>query len=116
MTARVTAVPTEPVQQSGQPDPWAVGMKALDTLGRLVESQSADKPHGGEPVRMAILAAVLTSALLWGAHEVLGGRAAAERSERLEARVERLEQMQTDIRIDLAAIARAVGAEPVKER
>lgn len=100
-----SATPTL-VPSKSSPDPLDVADRALG----LIEKLSAS--HDRDPVRSAVVAALITSGLLWGAHEVLGGRAAAERHERLTERVERLEDTQTEIRIQLGAIARAVGAEP----
>lgn len=109
--AERTLIPTGP-----QPRVEPVESRPESDLGRaltLVE-KLADTAKGSEPVRAAVIAAVIVSGLLWGAHEVLGGRATTERYERMNQRIEKLEEQQTEIRIQLASIARAVGAEPMK--
>lgn len=91
--------------------------KALEILGTLA-TPSVGK--GRDPVVAAVKAAVKVSVvsslviglLIWGGHEVLGGRAATERSERINARIQALEAQQLEIRITLGRIAQAVGADP----
>ena len=94
-------------------------VSGLVTLGsKLLERFPAGPQVMVDPVRAAVrsavVAAIVTSAILWGAHELLGGRAATERDQRMGARIDKLEEQQTEIRIQLASIARAVGAEPTK--
>jgi hypothetical protein len=111
MSAAKTLIPTT--------GPQKVVDQPVSDLGRalgLVE-RLADATQNGparDPVRSAVVAALVVSGLLWGAHEALGGRAATERHERMNTRIEKLELQQTEIRIQLASIARAVGAEPVR--
>ncbi len=102
-SASVTNIPTGP--QSVPESDVGVALRLVDKLTDQLGGVSRD------PNRSAFVVAVLTSVLLWGAHEVLGGRAATERHEGMKDRIEALEKQQTEIRIQLASIARAVGAE-----
>lgn len=101
MAARDTT--TLGVATTAPVDPWESRVdRGLGVLERLLERRVG--PGGGDGRRDGVVAAIVVSGLLWGAHEVLGGRA-------IDDRIRKLETQQTEIRIQLAAIARAVGAD-----
>lgn len=90
--------------------------KAMETVGQLAKRPNRD------PVRAGILAGVVSSVLLWGAHEHLGGKATTERHQQMSNRIDALEakfdqktssieETQIEIRLQLGAISRAVGAD-----
>ena len=111
MSAAKTLIPTGPHEVPAAKLESDLG-RALGLVERLADATMSGSNR--DPIRAAVVAAIIVSGLLWGAHELLGGRAAAERDERVNARIEKLEEQQTEIRIQLASIARAVGAEPVR--
>ena len=100
-------------------DPWGKRIdRGLAVAERIWPKGPSDAARSTEtgPRRDAIVAALIVSVLCWGAHEVLGGRAATERDERINERIKALEDVQTDIRIELAGISRAVGADTTTKK
>src|SRR5690606_9321167 len=108
-----TGTPSQPLTQpfaypSG--DPLTTVARALDTISRLLDRDASTPASagGGGTTKIAILMALIASGLVWGAHEVVGGRAQAVRLEEVEKRVAAIEEEQTWIRWSLTSIAQAV--------
>ena len=113
-----SSTPTQPhkpvIHQSHTPDPLVTVGTGMQAVGAGMQAMA--KAGGfNNPLAGSFIIALITSLVVWGGHEMWGGRAIQERLDRQDERIQRLEEHQQEIRFNLASIAKAVGADLYRE-